>query len=126
MDKFIDQLISAINDDQILPVALLASLDIDEYLDARDANEEWLKNWNAAYRELKNISDDEIPGYDQLGQLIFSKCAEHVGITDLSCYTAEDFELLCKADKKGVTSEWLDELKKTYLAGSIPLLEASR
>ena len=121
VNDLVQELISGIEEGRILPTALLSSLDVDAYLDASDADEVWSKQWNDAYSQISDVPNDEIVGYEKLDQLVFSKCTEHFGISDMSCYTTEDFELLCKSAKKGITSEWLDELRQIYLSGSIPL-----
>lgn len=104
----------------ILPPNLILGTEIDNYLDQRDSNEHFLKSFGDIYTDISDIADDSIADFTQLHQLVFSHITDLVGVSDLSCYIAEDFEAIIKSKHKGIESEFIEEMLAQYLSGKLP------
>ncbi|EDM24710.1 hypothetical protein LNTAR_12957 [Lentisphaera araneosa HTCC2155] len=120
MNKLIETLTNGIKSDTILPESVLKSIDLDNYLDNRDADEKSEEEWNKLNDQLPELDIFSVEGFEELHLLVFQKCTKFCGVSDLSCYTAEDFGFLVQLEIANIKNEWSDNLLKTYINGSLP------
>ncbi|WLQ15670.1 hypothetical protein O5O45_07045 [Hahella aquimaris] len=98
-------IIEGIESGDILPKDLILNIDIDAYLDKRDSDEAFERKLLAAFDDVADIDNDQIDGYQELTLKIFNCIDSLVGVSELSCYVAEDFEVILKGIYKGLSNE---------------------
>ncbi|ESA37406.1 hypothetical protein N836_03175 [Leptolyngbya sp. Heron Island J] len=101
MDKLIENLVH------------LSSSELDEILDKRDSG---------TFDDAWGIQSEAVPELDQPFNIedIFVKLSEITGHHEICSYVADDLELLHRADKAGITSDFLTYLKSCYERGQVP------
>jgi len=114
------EIIESINKDKILTENYLKKIDIGKYLDSRDNSKAFEKKLLDAFKAVENIDNSEIKDYEELSKLIFKKLTRIIGITDLSCYVAEDFEIILKNLHNQTSNEFLTTMLSEYESGKLP------
>ncbi len=109
-----------INSEQVLPGKMLSNLDVNLYLDARDCSKDFSEKCLGLWGQSEQLILDST--FEELHQLIFKKCTLALGVTELSCYIAEDIELLVRCEATGLEDTFLSSLTTAYLSGRLPLL----
>tara|TARA_Y100000296_G_C4987888_1_gene163880 strand:+ start:64 stop:426 length:363 start_codon:yes stop_codon:yes gene_type:complete len=115
-----EEIIEGINAGRILPASIIQSMDIDAYLEIRDSDEAFERSLLAAFDEVSDISNEQIEGYEKLHLKIFNHIDSLVGVSELSCYVAEDFEVILKVIFKGIVNQFIEGMLKQYLDGKLP------
>ena len=113
-------IIEGIESGDILPKDLILNTDIDAYLDNRDSDGEFERKLLTAFDDVADIGNEQIDGYEELHLKIFNCIDSLVGVSELSCYVAEDFEVILKSIYKGLSNEFLENMLKQYLSGQLP------
>ncbi|EKU96195.1 hypothetical protein Lepto7375DRAFT_0170 [Leptolyngbya sp. PCC 7375] len=101
MDKLIENLVH------------LSSSELDEILDKRDLG---------AFDNAWCTQNEAVPEVDEPfdSEDIFVKLSKITNHHEICSYIADDLELLYRADKVGITSDFLTYLKGCYARGEVP------
>ena len=114
------EIIGEIKNGIILPKNLVKGIDVEAYLDRRDGDKNFEKELVAAFESVQDIDSDQIENYSELHLYIFKHIEGLIGSSELSCYVAEDFEVILKVQQKGLSNSFVDNLLNEYMAGGLP------
>ena len=91
----------------------LSPSELDEILDKRDSG---------SFDDAWCMQDEAIPDVDEPfdAEDIFVKFSEITDHHEMCSYIADDLELLYRAAKAGITSDFLTYLKSCYGRGEVP------
>lgn len=91
----------------------LSSTELDKILDKRDLNP-----FDSSWCSLNDLIPD--PGESLDTKSIFIKLSEITNGHEICSYISDDLELIDRAEKAGIQSEFLNYLKNSYEKGEVP------
>jgi len=110
----------------LLPASVLADLDCDAVLDARDSDPAFEEEWSAARESLVRRWEASRPSHavraavQDVRRLSFLAVSTATGQHELSSYVSDDFELIARASAVGEVPPVVAWLWESYAAGTVP------
>ncbi len=106
----------------------LPGFSVDDYLDARDQppfDEAWAQAaadaGDAGQRQPASARAEQKAAVKDLREWVFKSVTERTGQPELAAYVSDDAGLLREAFLAGVSSVWIDSLRRCYAEHRLPL-----
>lgn len=126
------QILQRILDGSLLPPNVIATLDHDAILDARDGDAEFVAKWTRHFNEIEarwptaNVSKEGESLLTDIRRESFLTVSRATGQHEVASYVSDDFDIIVRGSLLGLDDNFLNSLWDAYSQNEIPTPKSNK